>query len=154
MRVIKRLDHLNIVVEDMDRSVRFYTELFGLAKTLDCELHGPWFDAVTSFRGARARCVFLPIGEGSLRIELLQYYEPPGEDPGRVLLQARGLRHLAFEVERLDDELIRRAEALGARAISELVDVPRAIVPQGKRLLYLEGPDRVIIELVSYQDAA
>ena len=75
------LDHLNIVVADLDRSVRFYRELFGLGVALDCRLAGDWFERVTGLPGAVADCVIL---QGAFRLELLKYLTPPGGAHGDV----------------------------------------------------------------------
>ena len=150
MTVLPRFDHLNIVVADMAESVRFYRALFGMSVALDCELEGAWFEAVTGFPGARARCVILRGAEPGFRIELLRYFEPPGRaDPATRALDTHGLRHFAVRVEDIDAALA-LARSLGYARGVEPVRVPFSILPAGKRMAYLRDPDGVVLELAEY----
>ena len=143
-------DHLNIVVADIAESARFYQTLFGMSVTLDCELSGDWFEAVTGFSGARAHCVILRAGEGGFRIELLRYLAPPGRaEPATGALTTQGLRHFAVRVADIDAALA-LARSLGYAAGVEPVQVPASILPTGKRMAYLRDPDGVVLELAEY----
>ena len=153
MTVAPRLDHLNIVVADMAASVRFYQSLFDMAVVLDCELRGPWFEAVTGLPGAVAHCVILradPSGQDGFRIELLRYREPANvAAPLTRALNTEGLRHFAVRVDDIDACLV-RARDLGSAFGVEPVQVPFAILPAGKRMVYLRDPDGVVVELAEY----
>ena len=147
--ITPRLDHLNIVVADMAASVRFYRTLFDMTVALDCELSGPWFEAVTGLPGAVAHCVILAGGE-DFRIELLRYREPAGEAvPATARLTSQGLRHFAVRVADIESSLA-RARALGFAEGVEPVQVPVSILPAGKRMAYLRDPDGVVVELAEY----
>lgn len=150
----ERIDHLNLVVAEMDRSVRFYTNLLGFEKTLDCFLEGSWFEELTGIEGARARCVYLEL-PGRTRLELLEFIEPrsPKEkknrrkDPTRV-----GFRHFAVEVEDVF-ETKARLEQAGIRFQGDPVEVPLEEVTGKtgrKRLCYFHGPDGEILEIADY----
>jgi len=154
-----RLDHLNIVVADMAASVRFYRELFGLSVALDDALSGEWFEAVTGIPGAVAHCVILKGQSDGFRIELLRFIRPlrlAGEPAPTVGDQPStlGLRHFAVRVADLD-ACLARALALGATGVTPVmppvvVNVPRALLPAGKRMCYLRDPDGVLVELAEY----
>jgi len=146
-----RLDHVNIVVTDMARAVRFYGEVLGLRRGFECHLEGEWIDRVTGLPGARAHCVFLE-PEGGGRVELLQYLSPTGEPLlANRLPQTPGVRHLAFQVNNLD-ELCERLQAAGVTLVSTPVEVPFRVAHAGrKRLCYFHDPEGVLLEVTEYE---
>ncbi len=150
MTILPRFDHLNIVVSDMAESTRFYRALFGMSVALDCDLSGPWFEAVTGYPGARARCVILGAADPGFRIELLRYLSPPGRtEPATRRLVTEGLRHFAVRVADIDAALA-LARSLGYAEGVEPVQVPLSILPAGKRMAYISDPDGVVLELAEY----
>ena len=150
MTTLPRLDHLNVVVADIAASTRFYQTLFGLTVTLDCELSGPWFEAVTGIPGARAHCVILAGADPGFRVELLRYLAPPGRpEPATSRLATEGLRHFAVRVADIEASLA-LARSLGYAGGVEPVEVPFSILPAGKRMAYLRDPDGVVVELAEY----
>jgi catechol 2,3-dioxygenase-like lactoylglutathione lyase family enzyme len=143
-----RVNHLNIVVADMETSLAFYVGVLGMRVTFEVELNGSWIETVTGLPGASARCVFCAPSGGGTRFELLQYHIPEGATlPANSLANTVGLRHFALEVKDLDDWYT-RLHALGVAFIAPPVAVPFTIVDgQRKRLCYLRDPDGVIVEL-------
>lgn len=145
-----RIDHINIVVPDIERAIQFYCAIFELQRGFETTLEGEWIDRVTGISGALARCVFLECG-GETRVELLQYLRPSGE-----IIEANaqpntcGLRHLAFTVDDLD-ALVGRLKAHNIKLVSEPVEVPFAVGNLGrKRLCYFHDPDGVLLEVAAY----
>ena len=151
-----RIDHINIVVSDMERSVRFYTELLGLRRGFATTLQGEWVERVTGLSGAVADCVFLETDDPTVRLELLQYRSPEGVALGpNRLPNTHGLRHLAFTV---DGEalapLVERLRAADVEVVSDPVQVPFRVANLGqKRLFYFYDPDGAVIELAAYDPA-
>jgi glyoxylase I family protein len=145
---IMRVNHLNIVVQDMERSLEFYVGLLGMRPTFEVELHGEWIDTVTGLPGAFARCVFCQPSGGGTRFEILEYRTPEGERfPKNSLANTGGLRHFALEVDGLDDWYA-KLSAAEVPFISGPVTVPFRIVDGvQKRLCYLRDPDGVIVEI-------
>jgi glyoxylase I family protein len=146
-----RVNHVNIVVADMDRSLAFYVGLLGMRVTFEIDLVGDWIDAVTGLHGVSARCVFCQPSGGGCRFELLEYHAPTGEalDPNR-LANTVGLRHVALETGELD-LLYSRLIAAGVSAVSPPVTVPFTIVDGlQKRLCYVHDPDGVLVEICEY----
>ena len=144
-----RLDHVNVVVSDMARSMDFYAAILGLRLVMDRELSGEWFERVTGMVMARARCVIMDAPDGSCRIELLEFAQVD-----RAALEAAGrpattgLRHFAVRVEDLDACLEVLRHRFGQTA--EPVQVPSHIVKGGKRMCYIHDPDGAIVELCEY----
>lgn len=138
------LDHVNVVVSDIERSRDFYTRLLDLRPVMDRMLDGPWFEALTGIDAARARCVILDAKDGGCRVELLRF-EPKGADFADGAHPATaGLRHFALRVADLEACLSR------LDAAPPVVEVPREIVPVGKRMAYVVDPDGAIVELAEY----
>ncbi|MCC2668170.1 MAG: putative glyoxalase-like domain [Armatimonadetes bacterium] len=151
-----RIDHINIVVSEMERSVRFYTELLGLRRGFETTLQGEWVERVTGLPGAVAHCVFLETDDPTVRLELLQYHSPAGERiPPNSLPNTHGLRHLAFTVDGAALELlVQRLDEAAVPVVSEPVRVPFRVANLGqKRLFYFHDPDGAIIELAAYDPA-
>ncbi len=143
------LDHVNVVVTQMARSVAFYTEVLGLIPVMDRTLSESWFEQVTGIPKARARCVILDAPDGGCRIELLEFLGTTSSPlPAASLPATPGLRHLAIRVTDLEARLAILRDRFGQEV--EAVDVPREIVKSGKRMCYIHDPDGAMIELCDY----
>jgi catechol 2,3-dioxygenase-like lactoylglutathione lyase family enzyme len=150
------IDHVNIVVEDIERAVRFYSEVLGLTRGFEKTLEGAWIDKVTGVAGARALCVFMEAERKAnepprTRIELLQFLAPDGAAfEGNSRPNTRGIRHMAFNVDDLD-AVIERLQKWGVEIISEPVEVPFAVGSLGrKRLFYFYDPEGNLLEAAAY----
>lgn len=121
---MKTLEHIGLAVQDMDRSVQFYTQV------LDCKVTG-------SHRDERINLVFLQSGTGT--IELVQYltveYEPRNAGP---------VDHLAFKVENMEEEF-RRLQSLGVKL---LWDTPKKVL-DNKKAIFFFGPDGERLEFIA-----
>ncbi len=152
--MIRGIDHLNIVVSDLDRSVRFYTETLGFRQTAEVELEGEWIGRIVGLAGVRARAVFIEAPGGGPRIELLQYFVPVGQAlPAASQANTAGLRHLAFRVDDIA-AMAARLRAAGVTLFSDPVRVPSGVVKFAageKTLVYFLDPDGVILELAEYR---
>lgn len=150
-----KFDHVNIVVADIDRALRFYTELLGLRRGFETTLRGAWVEKVTGLPGAHARCVFLEAGAPGIRLELLQYFDPTGAAlADNRVPNTHGLRHLAFAVEDWAalEALVERLRRAEVPMVSEPVLVPFQVGSLGrKKLFYFSDPDGTILEIAAYQ---
>ncbi len=105
MANVLRVDHLAIVVEDLDRALAFWRDALGLtlAKT-------------ETLPEQEAEIAFLPLG-GS-QVELVR---PTDTESGTARFLARrgpGLHHVSFEVTDLP-AMLRQLKARGVRLINE-----------------------------------
>lgn len=153
--MIRAIDHLNIVVADLGRSVRFYCEVLGFVKTADVHMTGAWIEQIVGLRGVEGLVAFVELpGGGGPRIELLQYVTPAGRAwPGNSRANTPGLRHLALRVDDIG-AMAAKLRAAGVTLFSEPVRVPQGIVKFAageKTLLYFLDPDGVIVELAEYR---
>lgn len=151
--MIEHIDHVNIVVTELERSVRFYTELLGLRVTRRAHLEGAWIEQVAGLKGVRADVVYVQPPGGGPRIELIQYHAPAGVVlPACALPHTAGLRHIAFRTADMD-ETYRRLREAGVVFIGAPAAVPGQVVQHDagrKRLCYFHDPDGVILELAEY----
>lgn len=149
-----RLDHVNIVVSDMERSCRFYGETLGLQRGFEAVLEGEWIDRVAGLSGVRAQCVFFEFPAGGPRLELLQYESPVGEAlPAHSLPNTLGARHIAFNLDTDLEEFIARLQADGVRFLSDPVEVPFKVGNFGRKwVCYFFDPDGVLLEAAAYDN--
>jgi catechol 2,3-dioxygenase-like lactoylglutathione lyase family enzyme len=152
--MIRAIDHINLVVTDLARSVQFYTEVLGFVKTADVRMEGAWIERIVGLRGVQGLVAFVELpGRAGPRLELLQYVTPAGTAlPENSRANTPGLRHVAFRVENLA-AMAARLRAAGVTLLSEPVRVPAGVVKFAageKSLLYFLDPDGVLLELAEY----
>ena len=71
--MIESVDHINIVVSDLERSVRFYTEILGFKETRRASLEGDWIESIVGLKGVKADVSYIVAPAGEPRLELLCY---------------------------------------------------------------------------------
>src|SRR5690242_19257624 len=97
--MLNSIDHINIVVFDLETMVRFYSESLGLRVTKRVTISGEWIDQTVGLSGVKADVVYLDPPSGP-RVELIKYAAPVGANPsGLDVANTRGLRHIAFRVD-------------------------------------------------------
>lgn len=135
------MDHVGIVVEDLDAATGFFVEL-GLELQGSGPVQGRWVDRVVGLDGVRAEIVMLRTPDGAVRVELAKF-DSPRADAGelREPANAPGIRHVAFAVDDVDDVLA-RLRSRGAELVGELERYQDSY-----RLCYVRGPEGIIVEL-------
>ena len=155
-RMICGIDHLNIVVADMERALAFYVGVLGFTKTKEAHLAGEWIEQIVGLRGVKAHAVFIVPPGGEPRIELLQYHTPVGvAGPENSRANTLGLRHFALRVDNIA-AMTAKLRAAGIEVWGEPTRVPEGVVKfdsgsGGKTLVYFLDPDGVIVELAEYR---
>lgn len=150
--MLKAVDHINIVVSDLEKSVKFYTKTLGFTEQRRGHLEGEWIEEVTGLKNICADVVFIT-SENGPRIELLCYKTPEGKtfEPNS-LPNTLGLRHIAFQVEDMDSAVKRLRDA-GVRIVGGPCTVPESIIAHDsgrKTLCYFLDPDGTLLELAHY----
>lgn len=150
---ITKIDHVNIVVDDLERSVRFYTEVLGFDEIKRAHLKGEWIEQIVALKGVEAKVAYVRAPGGEPRIELLQYISPEGVSlPENSISNTKGLRHIAFQVNNMD-QMVARLKEFNIETFAPPVTVPGSVVKHDegdKSLCYFKDPDGVILELAQY----
>ena len=152
--MLESIDHVNLVVTDLDGMARFYGEVLGFRQTRRVTIRGPWIEAVVGLKDVDADVIYLDLPSGP-RIELIRYNRPHGVRlRGLDLPNTHGLRHVAFRVTGID-ELVRRLRAAGVEFVGDVQQVPDAQVTYAssvtKRLVYCRDPEGNLLELCEYR---
>ena len=125
MKILRTL-HVAIICSDYARSKYFYTQVLGL--DIVAEVY-------REQRNSYKLDLRLPDG---LQIELFSFTNPPTR---LSYPEARGLRHLAFEVQNIDDAV----DELHNHGIT--VEQVRVDEHTGKRFTFFADPDGLPLEL-------
>jgi catechol 2,3-dioxygenase-like lactoylglutathione lyase family enzyme len=151
--MIAFVDHVNIVVQDMERMVAFYRDLLGLRVTKQATIRGPWIEAVTGLSDVAADVIYLAPETGP-GIELIRYRTPEGTRPPALEApNTAGIRHIAFRVGDVQ-ELADAVRAAGGRLLSDVQHVAVDQVDYGqqrKRMCYCLDPEGNLLELMTLE---
>ncbi len=134
---IEGVSHVSIYVSEMERSLRFYRDVFGFETLFDDEIGGEGLSAIAGVPDTRGRAVGGRIGE--LRVELLEL----SNVPRKARAPGLGLAVLSLRVASAD-AAYQAVLALGHRCRSAPVDV------LGTRMFFALDPDGQGIEMVEY----
>ncbi len=130
--MIKRINHIGIAVNSIDRALKLYTEVLGLS-----------LKEIEVVEEQHARTAILPVGES--RIELLESTDPEGPIARHIEKFGEGMHHLALEVADIEEALSKVAQS-GLPLIDEK---PRKGVEETRiAFLHPKGTGRVLLELV------
>src|SRR5207237_889205 len=139
---IKRLDHVSVVVEDLESAVAFFTAL-GMTVEGEMPIEGPWVDRVNGLENVQVDIVMMRTPDGHGRLELTRFRNPKliAIKPAVAPPNALGLRSVMFTVESVDDT-VARLRAKGGELIGEVAQYEYMY-----RLCYMRGPAGIIVAL-------
>jgi methylmalonyl-CoA/ethylmalonyl-CoA epimerase len=131
MPKIKRIDHIAIVVEDIDTSLKFWRDALGLD-----------LEHIEKVPEQKSIVAFLPTGESE--VELV---EPTTDDSGIARYLSKrgpGIHHICFEVEEIEAAL-GELKGKGVRLINETPTIGAG----GKKIAFIhpESTNGVLVEL-------
>ena len=139
--VLKRMDNVGIVVEDLDATVEFFGEL-GLALEGRAVIEGEWAGRVTGLGNQHVEIAMMRTPDGHSRLELSRFIRPAVVADHRTApVNAFGYLRAMFTVDDLDDTLA-RLQARGALLVGEVVQYENVY-----RLCYIRGPEGLLIGL-------
>ncbi len=143
--MFKKINHVNIVVSNLDKTMAFFTQL-GFTVGDKSELSGEWISDIVGLKNVNALYVTLSLPGTETNLELIEYKSPKSaQDPDMHKANQIGFRHIAFEVENIEDKVCRLKDK-GIKFISSIQTYPKT----GKRLVYFWGPDNILLELAQY----
>ncbi len=130
MAKIKKVNHVAIVVRDIDQALGFWETALGLK-----------LDHIEEVPSQQSKVAFIPVGESE--VELVQ---PTTDDSGMAAYlekKGEGMHHLCVEVEDIDGMLKQLAEH-GVRLINET-----ALELPGRKMAFVhpKSTNGVLVEL-------
>ena len=138
------LDHVNIVVDDLEATQEFFVDTFGFTSGTPTTLEGAWVDELNGYTNAKATYVpLVPPGGGSTHIEVLTFENPPSPPAAEPLWAPNhlGYRHICLDVPNIQDLYDQLSPKW--KFLSEPVVVPNFNVTT----VYFIGPGNVLIQL-------
>jgi len=139
---LKGVHHVGIPVRSIDRSLKWYGELFGLDPDFIEVDEGPEASQVVQLENAVMRFAFLPVA--NTIIELLEYQHPVGREYDRRNCDV-GAIHLCMEV----DDIAHVHRVLTERGVdfsTEPVEILNGALT-GQSCCYFQDPDGIQLEL-------
>jgi catechol 2,3-dioxygenase-like lactoylglutathione lyase family enzyme len=138
---IQRMDHVGVVVDDLDAAIAFFVEL-GMELENESSVEGQWVDGVVGLDDVRVDIAFVRTPDRHGRLELTKFHNPVATTaepnaPANTI----GLRRIMFAVDDID-EVVARMQAHGAELVGTVEQYEDMY-----RLCYLRGPEGVIVAL-------
>ena len=138
---LKRMDNVGIVVESLDESISFFTEL-GLKFEGRAMVEGEWAGRVTGLGNQSVEIAMMVTPDGHSRLELSRFLTPPVvADHRNAPVNALGYLRVMFAVDDIDETLARLLKR-GAQLVGEVVQYEDSY-----RLCYIRGPEGLLIGL-------
>ncbi|MDW5326817.1 VOC family protein [Plantactinospora sp. KLBMP9567] len=140
--MIKRMDNVLIVVDDLAAAIAFFVEL-GMELEGETTVEGESVDQLVGLDGVRADIAVVRTPDGHGRVELTKFHRPkaisaePKDAPANTL----GIRRIMFAVDDIED-VIARLRTHGAELVGELVQYEDSY-----RLCNVRGPEGIIVAL-------
>ena len=130
METIKKLNHIAIVVRDIDASLPFWENALGIQ-----------LDHIEEVPSQQARVAFLPVGDSE--IELVQPTTAESGTASFLEKRGEGLHHLCVEVADID-AMLAQLKTAGIRLINE-----EALVLPSRKMAFVhpKAANGVLIEL-------
>jgi catechol 2,3-dioxygenase-like lactoylglutathione lyase family enzyme len=140
--MIKRMDHVGIVVDDLEAAIAFFVEL-GMELEGAMPVDGRWVDRVVGLDGVRVDVAFVRTPDGHGRLELTKFHTPTAvsAEPESAPANTLGIRRIMFAVEDID-AVVAGLRARGAELVGELEQYEDSY-----RLCYVRGPEGIIVAL-------
>lgn len=144
--MVRRFDHLTIVVRDLERARRFFG-LLGFREDLSVVIAGEPFASYMGVPGIEADHVTLVLEGATPRTEIqLLYYRHPQSlaDPDTGDLHRIGFNHVCFAVDDIEAEIDKMRQG-GFTTRSGILDF------HARKLVFLDGPEGVVVELSQWR---
>jgi catechol 2,3-dioxygenase-like lactoylglutathione lyase family enzyme len=136
-----RMDNVGIVVESLDETIAFFTEL-GLKLEGRATIEGEWAGRVTGLGNQHVEIAMMVTPDGHSRLEISRFLTPPVvADHRNAPVNALGYLRVMFTVADIDETLV-RLQKIGAQLVGEVVKYEELY-----RLCYIRGPEGLLIGL-------
>ncbi|MCY4104172.1 MAG: VOC family protein [bacterium] len=142
----QRLHHIGLTVGDLEESLRFWEQLFGVTANSRRLLDQPHIGSIVGHPGVAIDAAWIDVPGSDAVLELVHYLNRDGTPVDDDTIN-EGNVHFCMEVEDMD-AIWERAVALGARPVSGApVEVPTGPA-KGARIVYMRTIDGATIEFI------
>jgi catechol 2,3-dioxygenase-like lactoylglutathione lyase family enzyme len=135
------VNHVGISVSDIERSIAFYRDLFGLEQRMEImPFSGEQYEAIMDIPGVTGRICM--IGKGDLNLELFEFDKAKAKDP-EYPVSDRGISHFGFEVDDIAATYAKLEEA-GVRIHCPVI----TFMGGSMKATYCRDPDGNVFEIL------
>ena len=139
--VLKRMDNIGIVVEDLGVAIEFFQEL-GLELEGRATIEGEWAGRVTGLGDQHVEIAMMRTPDGHSRLELSRFLRPEVvADHRNAPVNSLGYLRAMFTVDDVE-ETVERLRTHGAQLVGDVVRYEDAY-----KLCYIRGPEGLLIGL-------
>lgn len=147
---VLKVDAVGITVSDLDRSVKFYTEVLGFKKVSEAEVQGDEYEKLQGLFGIRMRIARLQLGDEF--IELTDYLTSGGRSiPEDFKSNDLAFQHIAIVVSDMEKAYAQlrkfNIEHVSTGPQTLPVSIPEAA---GIKAFYFHDPDKHKLELIFF----
>jgi catechol 2,3-dioxygenase-like lactoylglutathione lyase family enzyme len=147
---VRKVEAIGITVDDMDRSVQFYSQVLQFKKVSDIETEGRQWEQLLGVFGIRIRVVRMKLGDEI--IELIDYLTTGGRSiPEDAKSNDLSFQHIAIVVSDMDSayRLLRR---FNVPHVSTGPQTLPASIPEaaGIKAFYFQDPDKHNLEIIYF----
>jgi catechol 2,3-dioxygenase-like lactoylglutathione lyase family enzyme len=138
-------DHVTLAVTDLEEAKRFFSVL-GFEEEIAVIARGPVIAAYMGIPDWESDHVTLVLQVIEVRqeIQLIRFHHPPLDiDENSGTLTRSGFNHICFRVQSVD-AMLEKFAVIGTTPRSTILDF------HGRKLVFLDGPAGVVIELAEW----
>jgi len=141
MPYVRRLEHVGVIVNDLEAATEFFLDL-GLEREGATSVQGEWVDNIVGLKDVRADVVVVRTPDGSGKLELAKFHTPADDQgPHAAAANRLGIRHILFLVDDLQG-IVDKLRGNGFNTVGKVQDYEDLF-----RLCYIRGPEGIIVEL-------
>jgi catechol 2,3-dioxygenase-like lactoylglutathione lyase family enzyme len=147
---VKKVGAIGITVSNMQRSVKFYSEVLGFRKVSDVELYGNEYEELQGIFGLRMRVVRMQLGNEF--IDLTDYITSGGRSiPENAMSNDLIFQHIAIVVSNMDKAYAQLRKSMVMHVSTAPQTIPASNkAAAGVKAFYFHDPDMHNLELIYF----
>ena len=146
MNGIIKFRHVALITLDLDKTLKFYTEVIGFKVARQFEIGSPEFQKGVGIPGAKARAAQLSIPGSDAELEIFEYEKKGEYDPKVSSPDRPGFRHIALQGADIED-CCAHLRKNGVEFFSEPITISGPPNVAGNKFVYFKDPEGNILEL-------
>lgn len=139
--ILKKIDHIGIVVNDLKAATDFFLD-FGLVLKGEAKMESQLLDDLLRLKNAKTEFVQLELPDGGVSLEIIKFVAPSdGTSIEPAAVHDLGIRHIAFLVDDME-AVIAHLKEKGYEVWSEIQNYENYY-----KICYARGPEGIILDL-------